>query len=131
MPENWKSPTLPLAKKCDLRLKCRSESARIKMLAIADIYIDTIIYIDEVFLYLDTTRRTTSQREIAVVTCEQFDTETLLIVQPNRSANWQFNKLIIAAFACWWMLIASFFVFKGLWPIIPFAGIEVAGLALA
>lgn len=66
-----------------------------------------------------------------MVTCEQFDKETLLIAQPNRSANWQFNKLIIVLFACWWTLIASFFVFKGLWPIIPFAGIEVGGLALA
>lgn len=59
------------------------------------------------------------------------DNETLLVAQPNRSASWQFNKLIIVLFACWWTLIASFFVFKGLWPIVPFAGIEVGGLALA
>ncbi len=57
--------------------------------------------------------------------------EALLIAQPNRSASWRINKLIIAAFALWWMLIASFFLLKGLWPIIPFAGIEVGGLALA
>lgn len=66
-----------------------------------------------------------------MVTCEQFNGETLLVAQPNRSASWQFNKFIIAIFACWWTLIASFFVLKGLWPIIPFAGIEVGGLALA
>ncbi len=41
------------------------------------------------------------------------------------------NKLVIAAFALWWLLIASFFVFRGLWPILPFAGLEVGGLALA
>jgi len=66
-----------------------------------------------------------------VVTCEQFDEETLLIAQPNRSASWQLNKLIIFAFAFWWTLIAGFFVWKGLWPIAPFAGIEVGGLAVA
>ena len=66
-----------------------------------------------------------------MVTCEEFDDETLLVVQPNRSASWQMNKLIIAAFAIWWSLIALFFVLKGLWPILPFAGIEVGGLAAA
>ncbi len=66
-----------------------------------------------------------------MITCEHIDDETLLIVQPNRSASWQFNKIIIAIFAFWWTLIASFFVMKGLWPIIPFAGLEVGGLALA
>lgn len=66
-----------------------------------------------------------------MVTLFTQDNETLLVAQPNRSASWQFNKLIIALFTCWWTLIASFFVFKGLWPIIPFAGIEVGGLALA
>lgn len=66
-----------------------------------------------------------------MVTCEHFDNETLLIAQPNRSASWQFNKLIITIFACWWTLITCFFLFLGLWPIIPFAGVEVGGLALA
>lgn len=66
-----------------------------------------------------------------MITCEKSDSEVLLIAQPNRSASWQLNKLIIAAFALWWTLIVSFFVFKGLWPIIPFAGIEVGGLAIA
>ena len=66
-----------------------------------------------------------------VVILQQYSGESLLIAQPNRSASWQVNKLVIAAFALWWTLIASFFVFKGLWPIAPFAGIEVGGLALA
>jgi uncharacterized membrane protein len=66
-----------------------------------------------------------------MVTLQQNRDEALLIVQPNRSANWQLNKLVITAFACWWLLIASFFVLKGLWPIVPFAGIEVGGLAIA
>lgn len=66
-----------------------------------------------------------------MVTCEQFDEETLLIAKPNRSASWRFNKLVIGIFGCWWTLIATVFVFQGLWPIIPFAGLEVGGLALA
>lgn len=66
-----------------------------------------------------------------MVTLQQNSDEALLVAAPNRSASWRLNKLIIAAFALWWTLIASFFVFKGLWPIVPFAGIEVGGLALA
>ncbi|HEY3697998.1 MAG TPA: DUF2244 domain-containing protein [Spongiibacteraceae bacterium] len=66
-----------------------------------------------------------------MVTLQENSDEALLVAQPNRSASWQLNKLVIAAFACWWTLIASFFVLKGLWPIVPFAGIEVGGLALA
>lgn len=66
-----------------------------------------------------------------MVILQQNSDEALLIAQPNRSASWQLNKLVIAALALWWTLIASFFVFKGLWPIVPFAGLEVGGLALA
>lgn len=66
-----------------------------------------------------------------MVTLQHDSTETWLIAQPNRSASWQLNKLVIAAFAIWWTLIAGFFVMKGLWPIVPFAGIEVGGLAIA
>jgi uncharacterized membrane protein len=66
-----------------------------------------------------------------MVTLHEHPDEALLIAQPNNSANWQLNKLIIAAFALWWGLLAGFFALRGLWPIIPFAGLEVGGLALA
>ena len=66
-----------------------------------------------------------------MVTLQENSGEALLVAQPNRSASWQLNKLVIAAFAVWWTLIAGFFVMKGLWPIAPFAGIEVGGLAIA
>lgn len=66
-----------------------------------------------------------------MVTLQQHADESLLIAQPNRSASWRLNKLIIAAFALWWTLLAGFFVYLGLWPIAPFAGIEIGGLALA
>src|SRR6185312_12265693 len=66
-----------------------------------------------------------------VVTLQQNDTENLLIAQPNRSASWRVNKIVIAAFALWLGLIATFFGVIGLWPIIPFAGLEVAALGAA
>ena len=66
-----------------------------------------------------------------MVTLQHNSDEALLVAHPNRSASWQLNKLVIVAFTCWWTLIASFFVCKGLWPIVPFAGIEVGGLAIA
>lgn len=66
-----------------------------------------------------------------MVTLHEHPDEALLIAQPNHSASWQLNKLIIAAFALWWGLLAGVFALIGLWPIIPFAGLEVGGLALA
>jgi uncharacterized membrane protein len=66
-----------------------------------------------------------------MVTLHEHPDEALLIAQPNNSANWQLNKLIIAALVLWWGLLAGFLALRGLWPIIPFAGLEVGGLALA
>jgi uncharacterized membrane protein len=66
-----------------------------------------------------------------MVTIQDIEGGQRLIVQPNRSANWHLNKMIIIAFMGWWTLIAGFFVYRGLWPILPFAGIEIGGLAIA
>jgi uncharacterized membrane protein len=66
-----------------------------------------------------------------VVTLQQHNSEALLIAQPNHSANWRLNKFVIILFCMWWSLVALIFVAKGLWPIVPFAGLEVGGLALA
>lgn len=66
-----------------------------------------------------------------MVTLQRYTDESLLVVQPNRSASWQLNKLIIALFAVWWTLLAAFFIARGMWPIAPFAGLEVGGLAVA
>lgn len=55
----------------------------------------------------------------------------LLVARPNRSASWRLNKVVIAVFSGWWLLLASTAVSKGLWPILPFAGIEIGGLAVA
>ena len=64
-----------------------------------------------------------------MVTLQEEADATTVVARPNRSASWQLNKLVIVAFALWWSLLATFFVLKGLWPIVPFAGLEVAGLA--
>lgn len=66
-----------------------------------------------------------------MVTFQQDDTEVLLIAQPNHSASWRLNKLVIFLFAFWWSLVALLFCLKGLWPVVPFAGLEIGGLALA
>jgi uncharacterized membrane protein len=64
-----------------------------------------------------------------VVSLQHTDTEALLIAQPNCSASWRLNKLVIAGFAVWIGGIGVGFAALGLWPILPFAGLEVAALA--
>lgn len=66
-----------------------------------------------------------------MVVFEQTGNEELLIAQPNQSASWRLNKIIIAIFIIWWSIVCSVFLFKGLWPVLPFAGIEIGGLAIA
>jgi uncharacterized membrane protein len=66
-----------------------------------------------------------------VVTLEHSGSEALLIAQPNRSASWRLNKLIIAALALWISVIAAAFAAVGLWPIIPFAGLEIGAVGAA
>jgi len=52
-----------------------------------------------------------------------------IIAQPNRSATWRQNKLLIAALSVWCLLIATGFALAGAWVILPFAGIELLGVA--
>lgn len=66
-----------------------------------------------------------------LVTLEHTATESLLIVRPNHSANWRTNKIIIAVFGLWIGLIAATFAAIGLWPILPFAGLEISAFASA
>lgn len=66
-----------------------------------------------------------------MVTIEDIDGERRLIAQPNRSASWHLNKVVIVAIAVWWSVIAGIFAYRGLWPILPFASIEVGGLFVA
>lgn len=52
-----------------------------------------------------------------------------IIAQPNRSATWRQNKILIAALAVWCLLIATGFALAGAWVILPFAGIELLAVA--
>ena len=53
----------------------------------------------------------------------------ILTLQPNRSANWRENKLIIGFIAAFVMIIAIAWSVVGVWMILPFAGFEVGLLA--
>jgi uncharacterized membrane protein len=64
-----------------------------------------------------------------LVPIENSATESLLIVRPNRSASWRGNKFFIIAFSLWIGLIGCVFAAIGLWPILPFAGLEISALA--
>ena len=51
-------------------------------------------------------------------------------LRPNRSATWQEIKLFFAVLATICLGIATGFSLAGFWPVLPFAGIEVAVLGL-
>jgi uncharacterized membrane protein len=53
----------------------------------------------------------------------------ILTLQPNRSANWRQNKLLIMLMAAFVMIIAIAWSIAGAWVILPFAGFEVGLLA--
>jgi uncharacterized membrane protein len=53
----------------------------------------------------------------------------ILTLQPNRSANWQQNKIIIMVMAAFVMSIAIAWSTVGVWIILPFAGFELGLLA--
>ncbi len=54
---------------------------------------------------------------------------TRLVLTPNRSLSWRLNKCLIA-FACLWSgLIGLGLTLAGAWPVLPFVGLELGGLA--
>lgn len=52
-----------------------------------------------------------------------------IVLEPNRSASWRTNKLLICLLAGWSGAVALFFLALGLWPVLPFLGLEVAAVA--
>jgi len=50
------------------------------------------------------------------------------VLRPNRSATWRQMKLFFAFIAGVSVTIAMLFAFLGLWPVLPFAGAELAFL---
>ncbi len=53
-----------------------------------------------------------------------------IVARPNRSASWGTNKLLIALLATWSGALSLFFLALGLWPVVPFLGLEVAAVAI-
>jgi uncharacterized membrane protein len=57
--------------------------------------------------------------------------EHLIELQPNCSLSPQGAVLFVGSVACLVLGVAIFFAARGFWPVLPFAGLEVAVLALA
>ena len=53
------------------------------------------------------------------------------VLRPNRSATWAQSKRFLAIVSCVCLGIATAFASIGFWPILPFAGAEIALLAFA
>jgi uncharacterized membrane protein len=54
--------------------------------------------------------------------------DEVIIAEPNRSASWQANKLVLIVMCCLSGVIATGFALVGAWPILPFAGLEMLAL---
>ncbi len=54
--------------------------------------------------------------------------DDMIVAEPNRSASWQTNKIILILMCCLSGTIAMGFAAIGAWPILPFAGLEMAAL---
>ena len=48
------------------------------------------------------------------------------IIRPNRSSTWRQNQVLFLLLAVVCLTIASAFAVAGFWPILPFAGLELA-----
>jgi uncharacterized membrane protein len=59
---------------------------------------------------------------------QQYQEHEIVVAEPNRSASWQANKWALVAMCSLSGVIAGAFAFIGAWPILPFAGIEMAAL---
>lgn len=55
-------------------------------------------------------------------------TTVTIVAKPNQSASWRSNKLVLLALSVPSLGAAVGFAFAGAWPILPFAGLELAAL---
>jgi len=53
------------------------------------------------------------------------------VLQPNRSMSWRTTKTIYVGIVSFSLVIAFGFLWLGYWPILPFAGAELAALGVA
>ena len=54
-----------------------------------------------------------------------------IIIRPNRSMTWEQTKTVYVCIASYSLAIAGAFAVMGFWPVLPFAGAEMAALGLA
>jgi uncharacterized membrane protein len=54
-----------------------------------------------------------------------------IVVRPNQSLSWSGNKLFFGAIAGVSLSVAGVLTFLGFWPVLPFAGLELAALGWA
>ena len=54
-----------------------------------------------------------------------------IIIRPNRSLTWEQTKFVYFCIASYSLAIASAFAVMGFWPVLPFAGGEIAALGVA
>ena len=54
-----------------------------------------------------------------------------IIIRPNRSMTWEQTKLVYFCIASYSLAIAVAFAVMGFWPVLPFAGGEIAVLGIA
>ena len=54
-----------------------------------------------------------------------------IIIRPNRSMTWEQTKLVYFCIASYSLAIAGAFAAMGFWPVLPFAGGEIAVLGIA
>ena len=54
-----------------------------------------------------------------------------ILIEPNRPISWRENLHFIRVFALISVLVSALFVYKGLYLVLPFSGLEVALLSLA
>ena len=54
-----------------------------------------------------------------------------IIIRPNRSLTWEQTKIVYFCIASYSLAIAGVFAVMGFWPVLPFAGGEVAVLGIA
>ena len=59
------------------------------------------------------------------------DRRVRFVIRPNRSLTWRQQKRFFALMTCVMMGIAAAFATLGFWPILPFAGLELAVLGAA
>ncbi len=55
----------------------------------------------------------------------------MIVAEPNRSATWETNKIVLILMCCVSGAIAIGFTLLGAWPILPFAGLEMMALGSA